>query len=36
MMIFIMVKNRMKLRPMNKMMILIRERIVETNSVFIL
>ena len=26
----------MKLRPMNKMMILIRERIVETNSVFIL
>ena len=31
-----MVKNRMKLRPMNKMIILIRERIVDTNSIFIL
>ena len=36
MMILIMVKNRMKLRPMNKMMILIRERIVGKNSIFIL
>ena len=36
MMILIMVKNRMKLRPMNKMIILIRERIVDTNSIFIL
>ena len=36
MMILIMVKNRMRLRPMNKIMILIRERIVDTNSIFIL